>query len=353
MKKINSAFIASLFLLPLAASDRTGLLQDAMRDTVAELESVWNEDACETVYVKKKGYPLASIACSGSYDRAKRAKFLDTLFRHNFILKDESYKLRPRNGMYLYKTVYQRKTVYFKLFVRDAQDLWPKNPVQGKQVALYVQNVRSGQDLLRWRTLGIPLTYGITFGRSDTKELMTQALGYGDEVWLAMPLEDDRIEVADGNLLSISDALDAEKLNEYLAPLDNDEGITGASSLYCSRFCKNVPALRALFAALKEKNNEKELILLDADRSELSSFYETGRIMNFRTFRAQVPQEQNGGFCRALNAFAGLNSNSASRIMAVDAGNESAFKCLKQADKTRAEIDFVRISAMSLTNPFR
>jgi hypothetical protein len=39
--------------------------------------------------------------------------------------------------------------------------------------------------------------------------------------------------------------------------------------------------------------------------------------------------------------------------MVVDAANESAFRCIKQAIRNRADIDFVKISAMSLTNPFR
>lgn len=337
-----------------SGSGNTTGIEEQMREASTEIEALWGEEACETVYVKKKGYPLASIACSGNYDKSRRAKMLDVLFRHNFVLEKESYKLRPKNGTYLYKTRQGRKSVYFKLYVRDANDLWPRNPVHGKQVAVYVQNLRSHKDLLRWRTLGVPLTYGVTLGRSDTAELLTKLGEYSEETWLAIPLEDDRVEIADGNLLSISDALDAEKLTEYLSVLDGSEGFDGFSPLYCSRFCKNVPALRALLTALREKNAEKETILLDTDASETSSFYQTGRIMNFRTFRAYVTNAEKGNFCSALRSFLALRHESASRILAVDAGDEAAFSCLQQFTRSAAAApDFVRVSQMSVTNPFR
>jgi hypothetical protein len=59
-------------------------VQEAIGETVTDLEGLWAEDACETVVVKKKGHPLATVACSGNFDRAQRAKFLDVLFKHAF-----------------------------------------------------------------------------------------------------------------------------------------------------------------------------------------------------------------------------------------------------------------------------
>lgn len=329
-------------------------LSEAIGETAKELEALWGQDACETIVIKKKGHPLASVACSGSYSAAQRARFVDILLKNSFSVKRETYKLRPQNGMYLYKTAYGGRTVYFKLFVRNAFDLWPKNPVQGKQIALYVQNVRSSADLVKWRTLGVPLTFGVTLGRGDSKELMQQVAAYGDEVWLAIPLEDENTEIADGSLLTIADALNSEKLAEYLSILDDDEGITGASPLYCSRFCKNVPALRALFGALRDKNDGKEIVLLDADPHTTSSFYETGRIMNFRTFRAQVMPNKKNNFCSTLENFAALRGENASRVIAVDAADDTAFRCLKKSGRSaQADLDFVRVSTLSVTNPFK
>lgn len=364
VNNMRNLFIVSILILCHAglAADEKPAIQDALQETVTQLETIWGEGLCETIVIRKKGHPLVSVACSGSYDQARRAKFLDILFRNDFSLKSETYKLRPQNGMYLYKTVQGRnstgsgrgKTFYFKLFVRNAQDLWPRNPVLGKQAAIYVQNLRSGADLVRWRTLGVPVTFGITFGRSDTQDLIGRVSQYGDEVWLSLPLEDSNVEIADGSLLSISDALDPDKLSEYLKVLDDDEGFHGVSPLYCSRFCKNVPALRALFSMLREKNPDKEIIMLDADANEASSFYETGRIMNFRTFRALVSTKDNSNFCASFTEFIRLNESSAARIMAVDAGDEEAFRCLKKATRSSAaNLEFVRVSQMSLTNPFR
>lgn len=362
MKTINKrhpfCFLAAAAMLAIAPVDsplgaETARLQEAITETVADLEALWAEEACETVIVKKKGHPLATVACSGNFDRAQRAKFLDVLFKHAFVLQTESYRLRPQHGMYLYKTLFGRRVVYFKLFVRNANDLWPRNPVVGHQVALYVQNLRSLSDLVKWRTLGVPLSFGVTLGRSDTAAISEKLKEYREEVYLAVPLEDENIEVADGSLLTISDALTPEKLDEYLKDID-EEGVQGISPLYCSRFCKNVPALRALFAAMKEKNGERELTLIDADAHTESSFYQTARIMNFRTFRAYVTSPEKGNFCQALDAFLAEQIGSASRIMAVDAADAEAFACVKNITRREAQsADFVKISQMSVTNPFR
>lgn len=329
-------------------------LEEKMRETTTEIESLWAEDACETVVIKKKGFPLASVACAGSFDNARRAKFLDVLFRHHFVLEKETYRLKPRNGTYLYKTTQGRRTVYFKLYVRDADDLWPRNPVKGKQVAVHVQNLRSASDLVRWRTLGIPLTFGVTYGRSDTAELLEKLEEYNEEKWLAIPLEDDRVDIADGNLLTIGDALDQEKIAEYLAALEETDGIDGISPLYCSRFCKNVPALRALLGAVRSSNGERALTLVDTDGSPVSSFYETGRIMDFRTFRAYVTRPEKGNFCTVLRQFLEAPEANASRVIAVDAADEKALRCLREVTSAAAAtVEFVRVSRMSLTNPFR
>lgn len=328
-------------------------VQDAIGETVTDLEGLWAEDACETVVVKKKGHPLASIACSGNFDLAQRARFLDVLFKHAFKLQTETYRLRPQHGMYLYKTLYGRRVVYFKLFVRHANDLWPRNPVVGRQVALYVHNLRSTTDLVAWRTLGVPLTFGVTLGRSDTGAISEKLREYGEELYLAVPLEDENVEIADGSLLTISDALNPEKLDEYLKDIDA-ESVQGMSPLYCSRFCKNVPALRALLTALKEKNGERELTLIDADPHEESSFYQTGRIMNFRTFRAFFTAPEKHNFCSALKSFLAAGKENASRIMAVDAADADAFECVKDLRRRQAgSADFVKVSQMSVTNPFR
>jgi hypothetical protein len=318
-RKIIVVFFTFLiFCLPVAGKSPLG---DALEETTKQIEEIWGENACETVILKKKGHPLASIACNGSYSATQREKLLNVLLRNFFSVRNEQYRLRPQHGMYLYRTTYGNRTVYFKLFMRNAFDLWPKNPVEGKQIALYVQNVRAANDLVKWRTLGIPVTFGVT---------------------------------ADGSLLTIGEALDAQKLSEYLKDLENDDGITGMSPLYCSRFCKNVPALRALFNALREKNDGKEVVLLDTDPHSESSFYETGRIMNFRTFRAQVMPGQENNFCAILTRFAENDGVNATRVMAVDAADDKAFACLKLLARTaKLRLEFVRVSSLSVTNPFR
>jgi len=343
----------SVLIFATTATQATGL-EEKMRKATAEIESLWADDACETVIIKKKGFPLASVACAGDFDKARRARFLDVLFRHHFVLEKETYRLKPHHGTYLYKTTQGRRTAYFKLYVRDADDLWPRNPIRGKQVAVHVQNLRSVSDLVRWRTLGIPLTFAVTYGRSDTAELLAKLAEYNEEKWLAIPLEDDLVDIADGNLLSIGDALDQEKLNEYLRSLEEADGIDGISPLYCSRFCKNVPALRALLGRAREINGERALVLVDTGTSGMSSFYETGRIMGFRTFRAYVTRPEKGNFCAVLRQFLDAPEVNASRVMAVDAGDSAAFRCLREITSGSAvPAEFVRVSRMSLTNPFR
>jgi polysaccharide deacetylase 2 family uncharacterized protein YibQ len=345
--------LVAILLSSINSPTATNPLESKIRETTKEIESLWPEEACETVITKKKGFPLASVACTGSFDNVRRAKFLDILFRHHYVLEKETYRLRPRNGAYLYKTTQNRRTVYFKLYVRDADELWPRNPVNGKQVAVYVHNLRSNSDLVRWRTLGIPLTFAVTYGRSDTAELIKKLEEYGEEKWLAIPLEDDRVDIADGNLLAIGDALDPENLTEYLNALEEADHLDGISPLYCSRFCRNVPALRALLTALREKNGERALTLVDTDDTPGSSFYDTGRIMGFRTFRAHVTRPDKKKFCSVLQQFIDAPESNASRIIAVDAADEKAFHCLRKVKSAAANVEFVRVSRMSLTNPFR
>ncbi|MBV6494179.1 MAG: hypothetical protein LDLANPLL_02205 [Turneriella sp.] len=332
-------------------------LPEALQNVTRDLENLWEEDACETVTVKKKGYPLTSIACQGNYTKAMRTKFIDILLKNFFTVKRETYKLRPQNGMYLYKTRYGNETVYFKLFVRDALDLWPKNPVQGKQIALYIQNVRTNNDLVKWRTLGVPITFGITVGRGDSKALIEQLSSYGDEIWLAIPLEDESIEIADGRLLTISEALDADKLAEYLESLEITEGVVGLSPLYCSRFCKNVPALRSLFNAINNLNEKRNLIILDTtsgSKDAIAPFYKTGRIMNFRAFRARTFVGNENGACASVQNFVSEKEVNATRIMSVDASDEKAYECLNKIARNKSTgVDFVKISSLSQTNRLR
>lgn len=342
--------IVYLVLACLAGANAVSL-EEKMRDVTKEIESLWSENSCETVVIKKNGYPLASVACSGSFGAELRTKFLDVLFRHRFVLEKEIYRLQPQNGTYLYKTGYADSTVYFKLYVRDAADLWPRNPVTGKQVAVHVQNLHSAGDLVRWRTLGIPLTFSVTYGRVDTREILAKLGEYNEEKWLALALEDDRVDIADGNMLSIAEALDREKLGNYLAAAQ--EGVDGISPLYCSRFCRNVPALRALIGTLREMNRERPLILLDTENATASSFYETGRIMGMRTFRTDRELGENGQFCRQLSRFLNSPAGNASRIFSVDAADKDAFRCLRRVTRAAARVQFMRVSQMSPTDSSR
>ncbi|MCS6972625.1 MAG: divergent polysaccharide deacetylase family protein [Leptospiraceae bacterium] len=315
------------------------------------LEQLWGDDACATVYLRKKGVPIVSIACVGDYDATRREKLLDVLFRHHFELQKESYRLRPRHGVYLYKTKSGGRTVYFKLYVREARELWPRNPLASKQLALYVMNLRSSDDLLRWRTLGIPLTFSVTVGRSDTAELLARLAEYGDEKWLSIPLEDDNTEITDGELLSIADALDSEKLESYLSIINDVDGVNGISPLYCSRFCRHVPALRALLSTARNKNGEQELSLLDTTHFAGSSFYQTAKIMNFRVFTVHPMQRD---FCSELSEFINLKEDNIARVLAVDAGDEKALRCLAKLSRQRLlAVEFVRLSQLAQNSLLR
>ncbi|HRP69649.1 MAG TPA: divergent polysaccharide deacetylase family protein [Turneriella sp.] len=330
-------------------------LPEALANTTPALEEIWGEDSCETVIVKKKGYPFVSIACRGNYTKAMRTRFVDTLLKNFFTIKRETYKLKPQNGLYLYKTQYGNEIVYIKLFVREAFDLWPKTPVDGKQIALYIQNVRESRDLVKWRTLGVPLTFGVTVGRGNSRDLIGQISSYGDEVWLAVPLEDETIDVADGRLLTITEALDESKIGEYFNELALETSVTGISPLYCSRFCNNIPALRALFGAVQALNESQKLVVLDTmPTPNASPFYQTARIMNFRAFRAHPFLSGEPQACTHLQNFAAEGGENATRIIAIDAGDENAYNCLSRIAQTNTRtVDFVKISALSLTNRFR
>ena len=81
--------------------------------------SQWPEKSCAKHITRQSGYPLVSIACKVGYSAKDRKQFLDLIFREGYTLKNENYRLQPKEGFYLYKTEYppaSGRLVFFKLY---------------------------------------------------------------------------------------------------------------------------------------------------------------------------------------------------------------------------------------------
>lgn len=202
---IRKSAIAGIFIAIMAVSHagvsqtigleeqvpETSGLQE-LNDLSVELAGLWPEKSCGHFVTRESGYPLVSLACSGSFTDADRSKFLDALFTKGFVLENQEYSPGEKSGHYLFKTRNSRKgdlAVFFKLHFRDAGFLWPDNPEGQYSVAIYIDEVCCMKELYRWQSLGVTLNYGINPFKKESQTLVKRIKEYRREAWLSLPLE--------------------------------------------------------------------------------------------------------------------------------------------------------------------
>ena len=256
--------------------------------TVAEeLAALWPEKGCAHYVTRYSGEPLISLACKGDYTSRERQQFLDDIFKKGFILKEQTEKLSPRSGFYLYKTEYplgSGKLVFIKLYFRDAVFLWPKTPFNDGSVAVFVEDVYRLKDLVKWQSLGVPLSYGVVPHKRETREVSEKIRTYKQaELWMSLSLEPVKMSPLRGKILRVGDAMDPEKLKTFLDESFAEVGeVKGVNNRMGSLFTKNVYAMRRLVAALKEREVD---YFLDTQTTRSSVAYETAQIMSMHAFK--------------------------------------------------------------------
>ncbi len=358
LKAKRSIFVSIAAIMLMAASSLVIFAQDeevdekkAVLSTVGtSLTELWPDKSCASFVTRHSGYPLVSLACRVGYSKNDRAQFLDAIFKRGFILKKESYKLSPDYGFYLYKTEYPIQSgryVFFKLFFRDAKYLWPKTPFIIGRLAIYVQDVYRLKDVIRWQTLGIPLSYGVITHRKQSKEIAEKVREYNQELWMSLSLEPYRTTPLVGKMLTLKDGLDDDKRKTYLDEAFDQLGqVIGVSNRMGSRFTANVYAMRKLLSDLQERGIKA---YLDTRTNKKSVAYETAQVMSMQAYRRDYVLDSVSNHSAMQKQWASsLKSmrQDGKAILVVHGRNWKSFQFIKQkmAIPRYAAIKYVKIT---------
>lgn len=298
-----------------------------------EVIKMWSAEQCATRLGSKRGQPQLVIACSGNYTRKDRDRFLDTMFRKGFTFQNEEFQFGRNNGTYAYTFTFKdstgsTSTAYFRLFFRNASFLW-KNPYIKPRVAIYLDGIADVNTLLRWQTLGIPLTYGLDPFRKDTGEIAHKIRNYGQELWLSLSLDPMEMTSDLGKILYLEDAIQLGLIKPYVQKaLEKTGKVKGFSDRSGDPFLTNVMAVRTLFSTLKA--NEAHYVL-DTQKVDESTAYMTAVIMAMKPYRAAVTIGDNCDSAEKLwSQMATPLKKDGAAIAVLNAENTECFKFLKK-----------------------
>lgn len=345
-KQVNLGvlFLALFFMGPLfSEAEKHGVSDGFTWEALAlEIEELWPEKQCAHEISFYSGYRMLSIACTGDFTVYSRRKILDLFFKNRLVMKKESHRLDKKSGLYLYKLQTQSgRTSFVKLYVRDARILWPIHERSLPQVAMYVQNINSSEQLVEWQTLGYELTYGVTPGRKDTIALIDQVNRYGQEAWIRLAMESaeepQEGKFLESRMLTINEGRNVSELGLYLDSVIPEGGIvTGVSSYEGSTFLNDVISLRNLFSQLRRRGIH---YFLDTQEASMSGGYDTARIMSLNAFRVDYHLPEDKKEMLEIWKAAMLKAReSGAVIIVVDALNYKALEFLKEYAPTVEKI---------------
>lgn len=349
MKKKILLSLFSLMLLALSVAQLSSANNAVTLSQIGEdLSGIW-PDQCAFVVIRHNGFPLISIACKGSYRAEDRDKFLHSIFKAGFILREETYKLSPNQGLYLYKTEYpvgSDNLVFIKLYFRDATFLWPKTPFYKGHLAIFVQDIYRVKDLLKWQSLGIPLSYGVLPRKRGSRMVVQNLKKYSQgEFWFSLSLEPNEADSLKGKFLSTGDALRKDKLKKYLDEFFTEMGtVPRVSTRMGSRFTANVFAMRALLTALKER---KVTHFLDTVSIRASVGHRTAQIMSFNAYRNSRTLDHISSLKNLRKMWSdavSILNQKGFAIVLVHASSWRSFEFIKDVSRKSKKIKFVTVS---------
>jgi len=334
------------------ASDEQATQSTVLSAVGQSIGALWPEKSCASYVTRHSGYPLVSVACRLGYSKKNRRQFLDAIFKRGFILKNENWDLKPSYAFYLYKTEYpiaSGRYVFFKLYFRNATYLWPKTPFIEGRVAIFVQDLYRMKDLVRWQTLGVPLSYGVVTHKRETAKISETVRNYRQELWMSLSLEPRRMSPLIGKVLTLKAGLDKEKRTAYLDEAFSQVGpMRGVSNRMGSLFTSNVFAMRTLFKDLKTR---KVTHYLDTMTAKHSVGFETAQVMSMKAFKrdyildhVNTQEALLDNWRRVLQRL----KETGYAVVVVHAGNWKAFEFIKSQVKIRRarQIHFVMVSAL-------
>lgn len=293
---------------------------------LAELESIWPPNSCGTYSTFEKGIPVYSIACSGDYTEKERKEFLNVLFREGFKLRNESYKHGDRSGYYLYRVetaTGRGDFAFFKLYLRNAQWLYPNLPGDGARVLLYVREPKDIETVMAWHSLGVPIVFGLNILDERAPILAKKITEYDQSYFISFPLEPRHARTDDGPYIEISDSLnDSDLGNKIDSQLSKFTNIRGFSYTLGKEFTQNVFAMRTL---LNHVRGQGLKFYFDPDASGVA--YETSRIMSFQSYKAtKVIRKRQKNYKSLWRRAVTASKKTGYSLVIVDANAESARK---------------------------
>ncbi|MDH5720326.1 MAG: divergent polysaccharide deacetylase family protein [Spirochaetia bacterium] len=352
--KILAVLIVFIQLGHLAAEEKSQKIHPQHIDfnTLAlNINELWAAKDCGYHISNDSGYMMVSFACEEGYNAFDRKNFLDILFSNGFILKKETYQIEKRQGIYLYKMefpAYSGQFIYFKIFFRDASYLWPKTPIERKLIAIYAHDLYRHDDLIRWQTLGIPISYGVLADKPETSLICEKIREYEQELWLALPLEPLVISPDKGEFISVEEAHDKEKLKSYLDESLKQTGkVLGFSNKMGSKFMSEIYVVRQLLTLMKELDIH---YFLDTWTTKDSRGHESAAIMGMNSYKRDIILDHrlsDENLQKHWQWFEKAIGQNETGIIVVHAGHLRAFEFLKEKiESLKDKVDFVWISKL-------
>ncbi|MES0491459.1 MAG: divergent polysaccharide deacetylase family protein [Leptospirales bacterium] len=353
-KFIKPVIVVALLALIIAPSRNFlqangGVLQKKGAERISELvQGLWSDKKCAENISKYTEYTVVSIACVGDYTAMTRKRVLDIFFKSGLTLIKESYQVEKKSGLYLYKL--EDKTdpynyQFYKIYVRNARILWPVHERLQPQIGIFVQNLSGISSLLRWQTLGVPVSYGVLPQKGDSTELFKKIIEYGQELWITLILESEDGLENDYRTITVDDAKDPDKLSLYFDnAIPKNVSITGVSSYHGSLFMKDIFSLRNLFSQLRKRGIHHFLDTQSGD----SGGYDTARIMSMKSFRTNVyiqgtKSEMEETWDRAIR----MAKTGGTVIVLAEGDNEEALAFLKtMVEKHNSMYEFSFVSEL-------
>lgn len=306
-----------------------------------DILKLWPQDKCGSHTTTDHGTRLLSVACSGNFTKKDRKLFLDVLYQYGLKINRETSRFSRNSGIYTFHAEYANSKnkwddfkLVVKLFFREATYLY-KSPYSKPRVALYVDNVYSLDDLLRWQSLSIPVSYGVAPFRQFSEEIARKVKEYRQELWLSLSLDPMDMTADLGSVLTVKDVIEQGFISEYATRAIEQTGeIKGVNDRLGDPFVKNIHALRTLFTVLKKKDVPH---VLDTGRVTGSAAYQTAKLMGFKSHTATGYLTDDCSWKSASSRWVqfskALNRNGKA-ILVVQADKEDCFKFL--AGKVKA-----------------
>lgn len=252
----------------------------------SEIKSIWTKESCSSYISEEPDFDLISIACSGNFSTNERRSLLDIIFRNGLFVKDESIQQKKASAWYVYRVESEdkRRPLYLKLYIRNAEKLYPDPKIKEQKVAVLVSGISKPEDVQEWNVLGVPLIYLVNPWSEERSETLSKVREYNQEFWLELKFSPEKPQAYEENEINRQNIRDAEWLNSYMNSVFADsQGVGGVYLKDVAFFSNDIFALRTLLSTLRERG----IIRIYVEKAN-RSIRETAEIMSMELFEADA-----------------------------------------------------------------